>query len=156
MLAGCGDMGFNNWGWRRRLLSRSSSERRTISESSVVSVLWWANFFDGPWGGAPWHSRVNGEAVTVDLGARGKLFAALSSANNPEYTANLATRTLSDTIDRAWGKEQFSRVMKAEGVIVISRKLYPLFVTFTDINDPKTVKLVDPGDLAALSAPVYR
>jgi hypothetical protein len=90
---------------------------------------------------------------TVDLGARGKLFAALSSANDPEYTANLATRTLFDTIGRAWGEQPFSRVMKAEGVIVVPRKLYPLLVTFTDINDPKTVKFVDPDDLSASFGP---
>ena len=33
---------------------------------------------------------------------------------------------------------------------------YPLLVTFTDIADPKTVKRVDPDDLAATFGPGYR
>ncbi|MEO6202469.1 MAG: hypothetical protein ABIU05_13315 [Nitrospirales bacterium] len=35
----------------------------------------------------------------------------------------------------------------------LPRQNYPLLVTFTDINDPKTVQQVDPGNLAATFGP---
>ena len=38
----------------------------------------------------------------------------------------------------------------------VPRKHYPLLVTFDDINDPASVRRVDPGDLSATFGPGYR
>ena len=156
MLAGCGEMGFNNWDWHQRLTVEVDAGGKTVSGSSVTSILWWPNFFSGGWGGAPWHSKVEGEAVVVDLGEGRYLFALLSYSGNAEYIENLATRSLYDTTKRAWGRQEFRRVVNSKEPIIVPEKVYPLLVTFTDINDPKTVKKVDPRNLAVSFGPDYR
>ncbi|WP_206075913.1 hypothetical protein [Mesorhizobium sp. Z1-4] len=150
LLGGCGELGFNNWRWHQKMTVEVEVDGRLVLASAVSSVHWWPNFFGtGGWGGPDWLSEVEGEAVVVDLGERGMLFALLSDANRQEYTENLPSRVLADTTERVWGKEAFSEVVVTRRILQVPPKLYPLLVTFDDINDPTTVKRVDPDNLAA-------
>lgn len=99
---------------------------------------------------------MKGEAVTVDLGEGKYLFALLRYVRNPEYIENLATRSLYNTTKRVWVKEAFRRVVTSQKTIVVPRKLYPLLATFEDVKDPKTVKEVNPDNLAASFGEGYR
>lgn len=150
-LGGCG----NNQSWNQKLTVTVDTPAGEVSGSAVTAISWSKNFFSGGWGGASWHSAVKGEAVVVDLGSGKLLFALLSHSDSNDYIANLATRLVMDTTDRAWSKAAFAGVRNLGEPTPVPPKLYPLLVTFADINDPKTVTKVDPANLAASFGPGY-
>ncbi len=47
------------------------------------------------------------------------------------------------------GKEAFRHVEKRKKPLIVPQKLAPFLVTFADVNDPTSVKQVDPHDQAA-------
>ena len=142
-LVGCGELGFNNWRWHQKMTVEVEVDGKTYTGSSVTSIHWWPNFFSGSWGGADWHSKVQGEAVVIELPNKKYLFALLSYSGNTEYTANLATRVLAkEPKHRVWGKNIFQAVLDQKGKtpLAVPEDNYPLFVTFKDINDPASVE----------------
>jgi hypothetical protein len=116
--------------------------------------------------------KVRGEAVTVDLGARGVMFALLRSDTDNDWASRVLfalARTVS--FEEIKGREantafdlRFNDMMSLKGAQVLPRYFrdlppngkdaniptaYPMLVRFGDIADPKTVAKVDPDDLAA-------
>jgi hypothetical protein len=92
-----------------------------------------------------------GEAVVVDLGARGLLFALL----NPD-DARKSSRTIFDAFSRLhedlWdptgiGPGAMDRMAKLRGETQIPFEMLPMLVRFRDISDPMTVERVEPDDL---------
>ncbi len=85
-----------------------------------------------------------GEAAVVELPGGRYLFALHS---------DLKTLALAATLWRNENREDanvvYSRIENARDSRVVPPKLYPILVTFTDLSDPKSVKLVDPANLAA-------
>lgn len=140
---------YPTYSWHQKLTVEVKTPEGVKTGSAVTAIEWTKNFFSGGWGGASWHSKVRGEAVVVDLGAGKYLFALLRSSNDTEYIEHLATRSLYNETKRVWGKEPFRRVGNTNEPIVVPRKVYPLLVTFSDINAPMSVKKVAPDDLAA-------
>ena len=102
--------------------------------------------------GGSYPREIRGEAIAVDLGPRGVLFALLSpdsqrkSSQSAENIAQAAlgfkggNETLLPWIDAAQAQKT-----KAD----LSPDILPMLVRFRDINDPKTVERVDPNNLAA-------
>lgn len=81
---------------------------------------------------------MKGEAVVVDLGKRGKVFALLKGPLlGVDYGSTIPFYVFSGppglTVE---GAEYYSQ-LKAEKVLEPTH--YPMFVTFTDLNDPKTI-----------------
>ena len=73
--------------------------------------------------------KVNGEAVVVDLGKRGVLFALMKGATlGEDYGADIPVYALG-------GRDK-------KGKAELPPALYPIFVHFKDINDPKTLENV--------------
>jgi hypothetical protein len=116
--------------------------------------------------------RVRGEAVAVDLGKAGTLFALLRSDANSDWASRvlfLLARTVPHDEVKALGDDaMFDRRMTdmlalsgpqmlprhfrdlpPTGKIKTVPTAYPMLVRFGDIADPKTVAKVDPDDLAA-------
>jgi hypothetical protein len=150
-LSGCG-----TYDWHQKMTVEVETPDGVKAGSAVTSISWWKNRFFKD--GAAYQTKYIGDAVVVDLDRGRFLFALLSYSNNEEYIANLATRVLYETYDmreRAWSDEAFKRTMAAKGPILVPSKLYPLFVTFSDINDPKTVEQVDPANFATSFGPGY-
>lgn len=85
-------------------------------------------------------AKAIGEAVVVDLGKRGKLFALMSGYKwGPDYAHSI----LYDVFPSERGGTtpegiRFYKNLKA-GPKVLTLEQYPVLVTFRDINDPKTV-----------------
>lgn len=52
-------------------------------------------------------------------------------------------------------KAYFPKLSKLRASAPLVRERYPLLVTFDDINDPKSIKRVDPDDLVATFGPGY-
>jgi hypothetical protein len=87
--------------------------------------------------------RVTGEATVVEVAPGKYLFALLGERSTNE----LATHTWADQLprnaDEAWTKIEALREKRD-----VPRAEYPLLVTFSDLNDPKSVKEVKPDRLA--------
>lgn len=121
--------------------------------------------------------RTQGEAVAVDLPGGRTLFALLRSERSVDWAAGALFRVTpripyrpDQPLPPPWNDEfhQRYRMMLADRslhVLVpndppvgspITRIDYPMLVTFTDINDPRTVARVDPANLAASFGAGYR
>ncbi len=112
--------------------------------SSVVWIRHWfypqilpdAGHQDRKWGG---------EAAVVDLG-EGKFLFALPINGDPIYGA------FGDLLSqKTTGGKEYYRVI--EGLVGLEARQVPLgdlptLVTFTDVNDPTSIALVDPHDIA--------
>ena len=110
----------------------------------------------------PWSVRARGEAVVVDLDARGVLFVLLKG--DPMRSVSIsAPRFVVPTLFETWfvpdfhegekGAEQLDRIVRAKPKIDVLPDRLPMLVRFGDIADPKSVARVDPNNLAASFGP---
>lgn len=123
------------------------------SGSGVVLVR---SEFRGPGIGNAVENQTTGEAVVVDLGSRGVLFALLSgdplryahgegSQPEPIY---LLSHTFRSMVGNG-GPEFQDALNRAKPHVDLSFDSLPMLVRFRNTPDPKTVERVDPDDLAA-------
>jgi len=93
---------------------------------------------------------VRGEALTVDLGPRGTLFALLRAGKDPrsgpEYIVLRAFGFPYGNVPRPV-EQGLAQILALKGKATLPPDSLPLLVRFGDISDPKTVELVDPNDL---------
>ena len=139
----------NNSEYRFRLTVEVDTPDGLKSGSSVIEA-WAANDFPGSqrrlWG-------VSGEAVAVDLPQDQTLFALLKT--NAQYgdMLGLSMLALDPTFTEHYDVVGTAARLRArEGIrspAVVDPETYPMLVTFGDIDDPTSVQLVDPDDLAA-------
>lgn len=156
-LTGCDLFGFHHWEWHQKMMVSVMTPDGLKSGSAVVSV----NVYDRPswWGLGDFRgagtSSLSGEAVTVDLGNGRYLFALLSN-----YSHETARETFISKEEQPRTKAQviavYDRLEKMRGSRELARENYPLLVTFDDIQDPETVRRVDPSNLSASFGPGYR
>lgn len=106
---------------------------RQISNSKSKNSLGW------PDAGNP--ADVIGEAVVIDLGERGVLFALINKNGEAArfYEAFPAPEGAGNTTVAAI--QHYGSLQAGESAI-LDEKLWPMFVTFTDPDDPKSVTLV--------------
>jgi hypothetical protein len=119
--------------------------------SSVVEVRSWrGKGFPGP-EAAQLSSKVEGDAVTVDLGSRGFLFALLRSANRgsggEKYAWSLLPNPPTSGSDSNRLRQNFEALKSVKGSVSLPQTDYPLLVRFRDIRRPQTVEKVDPESL---------
>lgn len=82
-------------------------------------------------------AEVKGEAVVVDLGRRGVLFALMTDFGGSE---NVAHTVVYNTIGGNMSPEGIRFLQNATGKkAVLEPRRYPMLVMFKDIKDPKTV-----------------
>lgn len=96
------------------------------------------------------HIEIKGEAVAVDLGARGVLFALLKNYRGTNYAHNVVYRTIGGNLS----PEGIRFLQNATGKkAVLEPRRYPMLVMFRDITDPKTVtpvlEFADDGSIKA-------
>jgi hypothetical protein len=85
-------------------------------------------------------AKVKGEAVVVDLGKRGKLFALLKGYKGNHNHASQIIYKLFGGGTNVEGIKKLNSLANEKAILQIAD--YPMLVTFKDINDPKTVALV--------------
>lgn len=156
-LTGCDLFGFHDWEWHQKLTVSVMTPEGVKTGSAVVSV----NVYDRPswWGLGDFRgagaSSLSGEAVTVDLGNGRYLFALLSN-----YSHETARETFIPKEEQPRTKAQviavYDRLEKMRGSRELARENYPLLVTFDDINDPTTVRHLDPSNVSDSFGPRYR
>jgi hypothetical protein len=111
-------------------------------------------------GGVGLQVKVRGEALAIDLPGGKTLFALLKTVNikghnDLGYTSMVAL----DPLFRWDYVESAERISSGIGVTSPAEILpenYPMLVTFRDLADPASVKLVDPENLAAAFGPGVR
>jgi hypothetical protein len=107
-----------------------------------------------------WSFDLTGEAVVVEVAQGRYLFALLKGAGTTEYMGSVAAASISGRerrmIDAALFAEVQGKRGRAAGVIAVPEAQYPMLVTFGDIADQASVRLVDPDDLAATFGPEVR
>jgi hypothetical protein len=117
--------------------------------SSVVEVTYSKN--NDPISRAEFTIDFRGEAVILDLGARGALFALLKgdtdSRSGPEYIVfrafNLPGGAMPSPIMHG-----LSVISRLAGKVDLPLTSLPLLVRFRDLKDPMSVERVDPLDIA--------
>lgn len=146
--SGCALIGAPHYSWHQKMTVEVEVNGQEYAGSSVVAMS--ARRLPAL---LPEHHvrelDLRGEATVVALPGDRYLFALLT------YDAYLTGKVFHDLVGgvvtkpEEWGSE----IDEVQEVREIAPKDYPLLVTFTDINDPKTVKQVDPDDLAATFGP---
>ncbi len=97
-------------------------------------------------------ANIKGEALVADLGGGNVLFALIPSAFLAEQTGLLPYRN---------GMGHWIRRLPDQPPIVLTQHtgpggdIRPTLVTFADLSDPNTLKIVDPDDLQATFGPGY-
>lgn len=94
---------------------------------------------------------VEGEAVVVDLGNGKFLFSLIQ-----ENAYALPQNTFSNLMKEGMGIVEFTRLLsETQPSAQLPNSEIPLLVRFDDINNPTSVKKVDPSDLAAVFGEDY-
>ncbi|MCX8572825.1 MULTISPECIES: hypothetical protein [Hyphomicrobiales] len=132
------------WEWNQELTIEVQTPQGLARGSAVTHVSWQeANSVSN------YPTTFSGEATVVEVLPGRYLFALMG-----EDTRYIAMRTFDKEIGGfSVSPSGFAAMSRARGVRSVPRKFYPLLVTFTDITDPKTVRKVDPDDLAASFGP---
>jgi hypothetical protein len=120
-----------------------NGERHSGSSVIAVSVANPGNFIPRALPSADW----TGEAVVVDLGPRGRLFAVLQGADMTE--GSFLPFKAFPTADGAgaWRSENLKRLQSEQLTAQLETKDMPLLLAFTDIADESSVRIVNPNDL---------
>ena len=146
LIAGVGSLYWANFAsgsWRQEMTLSVSTPDGVVKGSSIVKISAWKTPYFLNSGGD--FTSIEGEALMMDLGDDKLLFALLDGQN---YALIRALRSA--------GKERISspadglRIFRNQDEpLVIDMDDLPTLVTFSNINDPKTIALVFPEDMAA-------
>jgi hypothetical protein len=152
-LSGC-----ERYFWRQKLTVTVETLAGEVSASSVSQVSWRKHWIRTD--GMGWDYDLTGEAVVVEVTPGRYLFALMKGAGTTEYMGSVAAASIDGregrVIDGALFDEVRDKRDRAAGVIAVPEYQYPMMVTFGDIGDPASVKLVDPTDLVAGLGPGVR
>lgn len=151
LLGGCGFLA--DYRYRCRLTVMIETPRGLASGASVfeVQVVRSTDLASGASGA---EAHIRGEAVAVDLPQDRTIFGLLKT-NGISGNDNLAVMSMR-ALDPAFGYDLVAtakRLRSKSGVRTsapVQPQDYPLFVTFEDLADPHTVRLIDPAQLAAV------
>ena len=148
----------DRYSWRQKLTITVETPTGEVAASSVSAVSWRKQWIR--WDGMGWYYGLTGEAVLVEVTPGRFLFALLKGSGTTEYMGSVAAASIAGregrVIDGALFAEVEGKRGRAAGVIAVPEFQYPMLVTFGDIADPASVKLVDPADLAASFGPGVR
>lgn len=136
---------------RYRLTLVADDNGKIVTGSSVIEASYWKvpQFMLSH---AEYGSSARGEAVVVDFGEKGVLFAFLKG-NDMHSDADWIVRTAFGIERQSPPDEELRKLRALRGSAELKFEALPLFVRFRDVNDPKTVERVDPNNLAASFGP---
>ena len=95
---------------------------------------------------APGGSSAKGDAIFVDLGDGRNLIATLTHGRNGLHFDGMNYLAM-NAFAEAGRKVQFNDVARLRGKVDIYGNLLPTLVTFGDVANPNTARVLDPGDL---------
>lgn len=132
---------------RYRLTLVAEDNGKVVTGSSVIEASYWKApmFMLSP---AEYGSSARGEAAVLDFGEKGLLFALLKG-DDMRSDASWIVRTAFGIERRSPPDDELHELRALTGKTDLSFAELPILVRFRDINDPKSVERVDPGNLAA-------
>jgi hypothetical protein len=132
-----------NYSWRQKLTLKVDTPTGVVSGAAVVQV--WVSYYSDASAnfGTEVTYDMEGDATLVEVLPRRYLFALPRDGENRFITA---AQDRFKGLARGQSLRQISR--QTEPVLVTGEQM-PMLVTFDDINDPKSVRKVDPDDLDA-------
>lgn len=144
-------LGFRSWEWHQKLVLELNTPHGVVSGGSTIAA---GVSLDPKWipitaGGG--HSWVRGESSFVEVSPGKYLFAVLRDQGETDR-AVFAFHSQSQAVS-ATTSQIFSALETKRGIGVLPRREYPDLVTFDDLSDPKSVRVVDPDKLEATFGP---
>jgi len=154
-----------------RLTLTIESDGTVYTGSGVIETVWYPGLkIGGSWFGNIWNVRVRGEAVAVDLGEHGTLFALLTGPATPEAGGRHGEFFFPHNPERilleAFGIEKnrgavmtqdfLNAISKRRDTVDLPLNKLPMLVRFTNLSDPRSVERVDPNNLPASFWPGVR
>ena len=118
------------------------------SGASVISLTWRSQAPIGPHGAV---TQVKGEAVFVDLGGGRHVIGTLGFG--PQGNEDRIDHLAFDAFREAGRPMDIATLAKATGSVPLTPDLIPLLVTFGDLNDPRTARVVRLQDFSAVFGP---
>jgi hypothetical protein len=142
-LAGCQDAN----SWHQKLTVTVATPDGERSGEAVIKVV--SRFGQIPGSASEVSYDVSGEATVIEIAPGKYLFALLGSSEERFYRAVRNQPAFKGKRRGEW----LAIIPKTRGAVTLAADNYPLLVTFADIDDPKTVRRVDPDNLAANFGP---
>jgi hypothetical protein len=147
-----------------RLTLKVESEGILSTGSSVIETRWYPGVINM---GNAWNTRVRGEAVAVDVGGHGTLFALLTGPATPARPTgeifyphdpeSILLEAFAAEKSRTGRSRDFLNVIsKFRGGVELPLTRLPMLVRFKNPSDPRSVERVDPTNLAASFGPGAR
>ena len=152
LLGGCGLFGGNSYRFKMTVDVETPEGMRTGSSVYKVLAFKTSELITG---GSSSDSTLTGEALAMDLPGGKTLFALLRMASGTGANDDLAImsmRAMDPAMVNTEKDKSARRISSEDGIkspAEVAPKDYPLLVTFGDIDDPGSVKRVDPANLAA-------
>lgn len=94
-------------------------------------------------------TRTKGDAVFVDLGGGKNLLALLAHIDNKSVDLDGMNYVALRAYNAAGRKASFNEMSRMAGAVPVQGALVPVLVTFTDLNDPGTARMVLPDEAEA-------
>lgn len=99
--------------------------------------------------GAGGGSNTKGDAIFVDLGDGRNLIATLTHGKNGLYFDGMNNLAM-NAFAAAGQKVPFKEVSRLTGRVQVYGDLIPVLVTFSNVTDPNTVRVLDPANIEAV------
>jgi hypothetical protein len=144
--------GFNQYTWHQKMTVEVEVDGQLYAGASVVKVTVKDSEPLTKQLGYPLKFGAKGEAAYVELPGSRYLFALLDGGAPDSGPQTNALNIFKDQLPRK-GMERFAILSKSRFKTDIPLSHYPLLVAFMDINDPNSVREVDPENLAATFGP---
>ncbi len=145
LLSGCQQ----SYEWNQKLTLVVGTPDGEVSGSAVVNEKVW--FGQQPLSGNQVAYELTGEAATVEVSPGRFLFALHSYLKTLALASTLWQNSPQEAADVV-----LARIEKVRDTRPVPPNMYPTLVTFTDLANPKSVKLVDPANLTAAFGSGYR
>jgi hypothetical protein len=142
-LSGCRE----TYEWNQKLTVTVVTPSGEVSGAAVVhEKVWWGQL---PASSSEVEYKIEGEATMVEVAPGKYLFALLGGSE--EQAMRTFPGNPGDSSGADWKVIESLRESRP-----LPRDAWPMLVTFGNVSDPKSVKEVDPKNLAAVFGPGYR
>ncbi|MEZ5787910.1 MAG: hypothetical protein R3D62_15880 [Xanthobacteraceae bacterium] len=143
---------FPTYSHRYRLTVEVDTPEGVRSASSVIEVVRkderWVLIAQGAY-----VYRVHGEAVFVDLGGGRNVIALLAHGPNGTNVDQMISLGIEAYGHFKWDQDAWTGRTKMQGPVTLKAPLIPTFVTFSDLSDPKTARVVPPDAFEKVFGP---
>jgi hypothetical protein len=151
---------YPDYSYRYRLTLAIEIDGQVHTGSSVIEVIWNGGIPFGDVG--PYYESVRGQALLIDLGRHGVIATALVAPRHSERGIIVWPEGVGAVwlVPRAFGvrggNEVLPQLTQLSGRRNLTPDNMPRLIWFSDAADPKTARVIKPGDIPVLFGPNAR